>query len=101
MLHYENLQPYLRLGLKLTKIHSILEFNQSQWLKPHVKFTTQERIEPKQNGEKDRKMLCKLLKNAVYGKTMEKLRNTIDVKLVTKKTVKMEIKTKLYVQKII
>ena len=43
--HYENLQLYLRLGMKLRKIHHIVEFNQSQWLKPYVEFNTQERIE--------------------------------------------------------
>ena len=31
MLHYENLHPNLRLGLKLKKIHRVLEFNQSQY----------------------------------------------------------------------
>ena len=39
-LHYENLQLYLSLGLKLKQIHHALEFNQSPWLKPHVKFNT-------------------------------------------------------------
>ena len=45
VLHYENLQLYLWLGLKLTKLHCVLEFNQSQWLKPSVKFNTQKRTE--------------------------------------------------------
>ena len=31
----------LRLGLKLKKKNRILEFNQSQWLKPHIEFNTQ------------------------------------------------------------
>ena len=30
VLHYEHLQLYLRLGLKLKKIHRVLECNQSQ-----------------------------------------------------------------------
>ena len=37
---YENLKLFLRLGLKLKKIHRVLEFNQSQWLKQYVKFNT-------------------------------------------------------------
>ena len=40
VLHYENLQLYLRLGLKLKKIHCVLEFNKSLSLKPYVEFHT-------------------------------------------------------------
>ena len=39
-LYYENLQLYSRLGLKLKKVHCVLEFNHSQWLKPYVEFNT-------------------------------------------------------------
>ena len=39
MLHCKNLQIYLRLRLKLKKIHHALEFNQSQWLKPYIEFS--------------------------------------------------------------
>ena len=42
--HYANFQFYLRLGLKLTKIHRVLKLNQLQRLKPHTKFNTQKRI---------------------------------------------------------
>ena len=59
MLHYENLRLYLRLGLKLKKIHRVLEFNQSQWLKPYTEFNVQKRIEAERNGGKDGKALYK------------------------------------------
>ena len=81
VLHYENLQLYLRLGLKLKKIHWVLEFNQSQWLKPYIEFNTQKRIETEKNGNEDGKALYKLINNTIYGKTMENVRNRIDVRL--------------------
>ena len=45
VLHYKNLQLYLRLGLKLKKIHCLVELNQSQLLKPYIEFNTQKRID--------------------------------------------------------
>ena len=43
LLHYKNLQFYLRLGLKLKEIHLVLEFSQSQWLKSYNEFNTQKK----------------------------------------------------------
>ena len=42
----------------------------------------QKRIEAEKNGDKDGKVLHKLMSNAVCYKTMENLRNRIDVQLV-------------------
>ena len=67
--------------MKTEKIHCILEFDQSQWLKPFTEFNTQKRIEAEKNNEKNRKALYKLMNNAMYRKTIENLRNRIDVKL--------------------
>ena len=85
MIHYENLKLYLRLDLKLKKIHRVLEFNQSQWLQPCIEFNTQKRTEAEKNNDKDGKELYKLMNSAIYGKTMENIRNRIDVKLVNNK----------------
>ena len=69
VIHHENLQLYLRLGVKLgVKKHRVLEFNQSQSLKPYIKFNTQKRIEAEKNNDKDGQTLYKLMTNAKHGK---------------------------------
>ena len=65
VIHCENLQLYLRLRLKLKKIHRVLEFNQSQWLKPYIEFNTQKRIEAEKSNDKVEKALYKFMNNCI------------------------------------
>ena len=66
--------------MKVMKVHRILIFKQSPWMKKYIDFNTQKRMAAVNKFEKD---FFKLMINSVFGKTMENLRNRIDVKLVS------------------
>eukprot|EP00732_Lithocolla_globosa_P000150 Lithocolla_globosa_v1_NODE_30_length_9033_cov_22.154583.p4 type:complete len:270 gc:universal NODE_30_length_9033_cov_22.154583:5715-6524(+) len=79
VLHYRNLKQYLNLGLELQQVHRVVEFNQSPWMKKYIDFNTDKRKGATDDFEKD---LFKLMNNAVFGKTMENVRERINFVLV-------------------
>ena len=78
VVHYRNLQLYLSSRMKLTKIHRVQKFKQSDWMKKYIYFNTEKGMKPANDFEKD---FFKLMINCVYGKTMENLRKRISVRL--------------------
>ena len=77
--HYKNLQFYLSQGMRLKKVHRVLEFDQEPWMKPYIKMNTDFQKQAKSEFETDS---YKLMNNSVFGKMMENLRNRVDVKIV-------------------
>ena len=79
IVHYKNLQFYLSQGMHLKKVHRVIEFDQEPWMEPYIRMNTEFRKQAKSDFETD---FYKLMNNSVFGKTMENLRNRVDVKIV-------------------
>ena len=82
VVHIKALDQALKHGLKLKKVHWVIEFQQSKWMKPYIMLNTKLRIAARNVFEKD---FFKLMNNSVFGKTMENIRNHKDMNLVTSK----------------
>ena len=66
--------------MKLIKVHRILKFKQSNWLKEYIEFNTEKRKKTVSEFEKN---FFKLLINCIYGKSMENIRKRNSVKLIS------------------
>ena len=74
LVHIKSLKQALNHGLKLKKVHRIIEFNQKAWFKPYIDMNTELRKVAGNDFEKD---FYKLMNNAVFRKAID-FRNQVN-----------------------
>ena len=79
LIHYRMLKFYVRHGMKINKVHSVISFKQSKWLENYIDFNSQKRNQAVSDFEKD---FYKLLIIAFYGKTLENVRNRCKIEII-------------------
>ena len=89
------LKFYVRHGMVVEKIYEVISYKQSKWLEKYINFNTQKRNKAVKHFEKD---FYKLLINAFYGKTMEKVRNRLKINFIKKDdTNEIILQIKIYI----
>lgn len=90
VIHYENLKTYLRLGMKLKKVHKVISFEQSTFLKTFIDYCTEKRKKASSDFDKT---FYKLVLNSCYGKTIQDPTKYLRVSFVTDKTKMKQLMT--------
>lgn len=69
VLHYRNLQLYVKLGMKVSKIHRGIKFKQAAVFREYIEFNSNKRAQATNCFDTD---YYKLLSNSLFGKTIER-----------------------------
>ena len=65
MVHYRMLKYYVKMGIKVTKIHRVIKFKQDSICRDYIQNNTNKRATAKTVAEKD---VRKLMNNSLYGR---------------------------------
>lgn len=87
-LHYKTLKLYLRLGLKMTKLHRGITFKQQPFMKEYIKMNTEARKKARSDFEVS---LYKGYNNYIFGKTCYNVFKQRNFQLISDKEKLMKI----------
>ena len=82
VVHHRLLQEYINLGLKVTNIHRVIEFNEKAWLKSYFDLNTTMRQRAAPVGDSAGVITFKFMNNAIFGKSCENLQKRVNVELI-------------------
>ena len=94
VVHYTNLKLCENLGLKIAKIHRGIKFEERAWLEEYINLNTKLRIEAKQSGNNFEVNIFQLMNNSVFGKTLENIRNRINIRLISSDKIAQKLAAK-------
>ena len=86
---YKHLQLCLQHGLLLKKVHAIIRYEHSEWLRPFIEMNTELRKISTNPSERDH---MKLMNNSIFGKSMENVLGRSNYKIFGEKDIKKMIK---------
>ena len=74
VVHIKALEQALKHGSQLKKVHRVIKFQQSRWMKAYIMLNKRLRKEAKNEFEEE---FFKLMNNSVFGKTMANIRKYV------------------------
>ena len=94
VVHYENFKLYESLDVEITKIHRGIKFEENASLEEYINLNTKLSIDAKQCGNNFEVDFFKLMNNSVFGKTLENIRNRVDIRLISSEKVDQKLAAK-------
>jgi len=82
-IHYRNLKSIKQLGVTLGTVHNVISFTQAKWMEPYILGNNKLRTQASIANNKFLVDFFKLMNNSVFGKTMEQVRNRMNLHLTT------------------